>query len=213
MRVQRSGEVIPYVVSVIKERREGTEDFITPPLLCPMCNSPVNNIDIHYYCSNPSCPAQLREKILHFVSRDAMDIGGIGDSIVEILVDQGILHSVADLYQLTSIANQILLRKFPNFGEKKISELAQQLEKSKSQPLWRILNGLGIPNIGKKTAQDLADYLASKKVKNLTQMLEILKDSESLQELYGFGEKVVMGIQVFFASAEILAVLRALEAA
>lgn len=212
VRVQRSGEVIPYIVWVIKERRDGTEDFIIPPLLCPMCNSPVNNVDIHYYCSNPSCPAQIREKILHFVSRDAMDIWGIGEAIVEILVEQKILTSYADLYTLLSLQNQVLLRKFPNFWEKKIAELTMQLEASKTQPLWRILNGLGIPNIGKKTAQDFAQFFAEKWVEKLDDLLFAVQDIEALNALYGFGEKVVQGIQIFFANPEILKVLRALEA-
>ncbi|MDO4714070.1 MAG: helix-hairpin-helix domain-containing protein [bacterium] len=213
VRVQRSGEVIPYIVSVIKERRDGSEDFITPPLLCPSCQSPVNNIDIHYYCTNPCCPAQIREKIVHFVSRDAMDISGIGEAMIELLVEQQLLTSVADLYRLTELHNQVLLRKFPNFGEKKITELVNQLERSKTQPLWRLLNALGIPNIGKKTAQDLAQHFAQKEVKNLNQMLNILQDSESLNALYGIGAKILEGIQVFFASEEILEVLRALEKA
>lgn len=211
VRIQRSGEVIPYIVSVIKERRDGSEDFITPPLLCPSCQSPVNNIDIHYYCTNPSCPAQIKEKIVHFVSRDAMDISGIGEAMIELLVEQKLLSSVADLYDLTELKNQVLLRKFPSFWEKKIAELVLQLERSKSQPLWRVLNALGIPNIGKKTAQDLAQYFAQKGVKNLNQMLEVLQDTQSLNALYGIGAKMVDSIQVFFNSVEILWVLRALE--
>lgn len=79
-----------------------------------------------------------------------------------------------------------------------------QLERSKSQPLWRVLNALGIPNIGKKTAQDLAQYFAQKGVKNLNQMLEVLQDTQSLNALYGIGAKMVDSIQVFFNSVEIL---------
>ncbi len=140
--MQRSGEVIPYIVAVIKERRNGGEVPIVPPLFCPVCSSPIRNVDIHYYCSNPKCPAQIREKIVHFASRDAMDIGGIGEGIIETLVQQKMLTSVADLYQLTKIENQVLLRKFPSFAEKKISELILQLEASKNRPLWRVLNAI-----------------------------------------------------------------------
>ena len=115
VRVQRSGEVIPYILGPIKERRTGLEEPIVPPLFCPECNSPISNIDIHYYCSNPSCPAQIKEKLVHFVSRDAMDISGIGEAMIELLVKQKMLTSFADIYSLTSIQNQLLLRKFPNF--------------------------------------------------------------------------------------------------
>lgn len=211
VRVQRSGEVIPYIIGVVKERRDGSEDFIVPPLLCPACQSPVNNIDIHYYCTNPACPAQMKEKIAHFVSRDAMDISGIGEAMIELLVQQKILTSVADLYSLTSIQNQVLLRKFPSFWEKKISELVVQLEQSKTQALWRILHALGIPNIGKKTAQDLADYLMQKWIRNLDDLLIKIKDRAWLGELYGIGEKILDGIQIYFSSPETLELLRRLE--
>lgn len=74
IRIQRSGEVIPYVVASLPERRLGQEEIISPPLMCPSCFSPVHVLEIHFYCNNPSCPAQIKEKIRHFVSRDAMDI-------------------------------------------------------------------------------------------------------------------------------------------
>ena len=209
--VQRSWEVIPYIVWVIKERRDGTEDFIRPPLFCPACNWPISNIDIHYYCTNPACPAQIKEKIVHFVSRDAMDIWGIWDSMVEVLVQQGILRSVSDIYALEKIENQILLRKFPNFWEKKIAELAGQLELSKRKPLWRLLNALGIPNVGKKIAQDLAEYLLSKKVQRLSDIPNILWDKEGLSELYGVWGKIIEGLQLYFSNPENLKVLSIFE--
>ena len=90
--------------------------------------------------------------------------------MVEVLVQQGILRSVSDIYALEKIENQILLRKFP----KKIAELAGQLELSKRKPLWRLLNALGIPNVGKKIAQDLAEYLLSKNVQRLSDIPNIL---------------------------------------
>lgn len=210
--VQRSGEVIPYIVAVIKERRTGEEEPIIPPLFCPVCNSPIRNVDIHYYCSNPKCLAQIREKIVHFASRDAMDIGGIGESIIETLVQQKMLTSVADLYQLTKIENQVLMRKFPSFAEKKISELVLQLEASKERPLWRLLNAIWFPNVGKKTAQDLANYLASKKVRSLDELLKAFAEEE-IKMLYGIGEKILQGIQLFITSPETLELLDALEKA
>ena len=120
VRIQRSGEVIPYIMSVIKERRTGEENLVTPPLFCPSCNAPITNIDIHYYCTNPSCSAQLREKILHFVSKDAMDIQGIGDSIVDVLIQQHILETIVDIYKILDLPVQILLKKYPGFGEKRV---------------------------------------------------------------------------------------------
>jgi len=115
VRIQRSGEVIPYITGVIKERRTGNEERIEAPLFCPSCQAPITNIDIHYYCTNPSCPAQIKEKILHFVSKDCMDIQGIGESVADLLVEQKISTNVADIYKLEDIHTQILLKKFPGF--------------------------------------------------------------------------------------------------
>lgn len=210
VRVQRSGEVIPYIIWTIKERRNGNEEPIVPPLFCPSCGNPITNIDIHYYCTNPACPAQIKEKIVHFVSRDAMDIAGIGEAMIEVLVQQKMLTSVADLYQLTKPENLFIIRRFPNFGEKKIAELTLQLESSKQQPLWRLLNALGIPNVWKKTAQDLADYLAEKKVHSLEEMIKTFTET-ALDDIYGIGEKIIQGIQFFVTHPETLELLNRLE--
>ena len=208
--MQRSGEVIPYILGSIKERRNGSEEPIIPPLFCPECGDPITNIDIHYYCTNPSCPAQIREKITHFVSRDAMDISGIGESMIEVLVKQKMLNSVADIYHLTTLQNQILLRKFPSFGEKKITELVNQIELSKKQPLRRLLNALWIPHIWKKTAQDVAEYLALNEVTSLDQMISAFSN-DGLSEVAGIGEKSLQAIQLFMTNPETLKLLRTLE--
>jgi len=211
VRIQRSGEVIPYVLSAIPSRRNGTESEIFPPKLCPSCQTPIISQDIHYYCKNPDCPAQLKEKLLYFVSRDALDIAGFGDSIIQLLIEQNLLNSFADFYTLTKVENQILLRKLPSFWDKKISELISQIELSKTKPLRRLLNALGIPNIWKKTAQDLSTYLAQKKVTNLTSLIDELKNTEQLWAIYGIWDKVATDIAAFFSSPKILDLLYKLE--
>ena len=211
VRIQRSGEVIPYVLSAIPSRRNGTESEIFPPKLCPSCQTPIISQDIHYYCKNPDCPAQLKEKLLYFVSRDALDIAGFGDSIIQLLMEQNLLNSFADFYTLTKVENQILLRKLPSFWDKKISELISQIELSKTKPLRRLLNALGIPNIGKKTAQDLSTYLAQKKVTNLTSLIDELKNTEQLWAIYGIWDKVATDIAAFFSSPKTLDLLYKLE--
>ena len=211
VRIQRSGEVIPYVLSAIPSRRNGTESEIFPPKLCPSCQTPIISQDIHYYCKNPDCPAQLKEKLLYFVSRDALDIAGFGDSIIQLLMEQNLLNSFADFYTLTKVENQILLRKLPSFWDKKISELISQIELSKTKPLRRLLNALGIPNIWKKTAQDLSTYLAQKKVTNLTSLINELKNTEQLWAIYGIWDKVATDIAAFFSSPKTLDLLYKLE--
>ncbi|MBP7062301.1 hypothetical protein KA037_03555 [Patescibacteria group bacterium] len=110
--IQRSGEVIPYITGVIKDRRENTQ-IITPPKHCPSCGHETNIIDMHTYCINNACPAQLQEKIEHFVSKQCMDIEGIGESIATILVQQGLVTTVDQLYQFTKPEKQLLLRTLP----------------------------------------------------------------------------------------------------
>lgn len=211
VRVQRSGEVIPYITGVIKDRRTGNEETIIPPLFCPSCQAPIINIDIHYYCTNPNCPSQVKEKIIHFVSKDCMDIIGIGESIIDILVDQNILHNVADIYKLEDIHMQILLKKFPGFGERKTSEISKQIHNSKDQPLRRIINALWIPHIGKKIAQDIANFLEEEKAESLPIIQTLLTNEEKLKEIYGIGEKTIISLQNFFSNPQTLEVLYQLQ--
>ena len=126
-------------------------------------------------------------------------------------MEQNLLNSFADFYTLTKVENQILLRKLPSFWDKKISELISQIELSKTKPLRRLLNAIGIPNIGKKTAQDLSTYLAQKKVTNLTSLINELKNTEQLWAIYGIWDKVATDISAFFSSPKILDLLYKLE--
>jgi DNA ligase (NAD+) len=115
VRIQRSGEVIPHITGVIKERRTGEEEPITAPLFCCVCQAPITNVGAYYYCANPSCPAQIKEKILHFVSKNCMDIQWIGEGVIDVLVDQGIFHTIADVYRLEDAYLWTVLKKFPGF--------------------------------------------------------------------------------------------------
>lgn len=202
VRIQRSGEVIPYIVGVIKERRTD-ERMIEAPTHCPACNEKLTNIDIHYYCTNANCPAQIKEKIIRFVSKNCMDIEGIGDSIVDILVDQKIISNISDLYKLLDFETQRIVQKFPWFAWKKISEIQKQLEESKKQPLWRLLNALWIPGIGKKTAQDIekAIILSEKEKippqKWLNMIIKYFSNEEFLTSIYWIGGKIIQWISSF----------------
>ena len=190
--IQRSGEVIPYITSVIKESRTD-ENLISAPLFCPSCNWPITNIDIHYYCKNTNCPAQIKEKIIRFVSKDCMDIEWIWDSIVDILVEHNIISNVADLYKLLDFETERVVRRFPWFADKKVSEIKSQLTESKSKDFWRLLNGLGIPWIWKKTAKDICNWIAQKLNWNTTlqDITKYLTDQEFLTWIYWVGEKII----------------------
>ena len=209
--IQRSGEVIPYITSVIKERRSWIEEKISAPLFCPACNSPIINIEIHYYCTNPECPAQIKEKLIHFCSKEAMDIQWVGDAIVDILMQQHLIHSVADIYKLSEIQTQIFLKKIPWIWEKMLYEIAQQLEESKHKELWRKLNALGIPNIWKKTAQDIEKFLQEKWAKNLSEIEGILTNEELMLQIDWIWEKTIIALKEFFANKQVKAMLEKLE--
>ena len=199
--VQRSGEVIPYIVSVIKDKREEwVQQPINPPTHCLSCGSAIHQEDIHYYCINPSCPAQIKEKITHFVSKQCMNIDGLGSQIIDILVDQQIITSVVDLYWLHT--QRMKLLSLPWFAHKKVDHLIQQIEQSKYNEFRRILNGLWVPNIGKKTAQVLQHEIHQKLSNDntaidLSSIIKLLNTIEFLEPIYWIGKKVAAGVSEF----------------
>lgn len=206
--LQRSGEVIPYIVSVITDRRTGEESVINPPEICPSCHEPVSNRDMHYYCTNTHCPDKIKQQIQHFVSKNCMDIQGIGESIVDILVDNKIIENIADIYKLTDHTIQMQLRRFPWFGDKKVAEIANGVEESKQKALRRLLNGLGISHVGKKMAQDLAKQM----INDTLEMIDLVTNQELLKSIYWIGEKSVESISTFFQDKDNIKLLKQLEA-
>ena len=157
--VERRGDVIPYVVKVIEERRDGTEVPFAMPAVCPACGTPTHRAEgeAMRYCPNAACPAQLREKVHHFVSRNAMDIAGLGEKLADRFVDLGLIHDVADLYTLDW--NEITALE--RLGDQSAANLRDAVEASKDQPLARLINALGIRHVGERTARLLADRFAS----------------------------------------------------
>lgn len=157
--VQRAGDVIPQIVKVMEDRRTGDEVPYQMPDTCPSCGAPVHKEPgvAMRYCTNAACPAQLREHIHHFVSRVAMDIEGLGDKLADRFIELGWIHDAADIYRLDWDA----IAKLEGMGEKSASNLRESVEKSKQQPLWRLINGLGIRHVGERTAGLLADRFGS----------------------------------------------------
>lgn len=157
--VQRAGDVIPQIVSVTEENRDGSEVLFQMPDECPVCGSPTfrEPDQAMRYCTNAACPAQLKERIRHYVSRAAMDIDGFGSSLADRFVDEDLISDIGDIYTMTK--DQLL--GLEGFGEKSADSLLASIEKSKQQPLWRLINGLGIRHIGERNAQALAEELGS----------------------------------------------------
>lgn len=154
--IKKAGDVIPEVVEAKFERRTGNEKPFVMIKECPMCHKPIEKKvgQVDYYCVNPSCPKRNIESIIHFVSRDAMNIEGLGDEIVEELYNLGFVKSIEDLYSLKDKKEKIM--EFDGYGEKSVNKIIENLEKSKDNSLERLLFGLGIKEIGTKTAKILA---------------------------------------------------------
>ncbi len=170
--IQRAGDVIPGVVTVIKEKRTGREAPILPPEKCPVCGAQAVKEGAYYKCVNISCPAKLVQAIKHFASRRAMDIEGLGGKTAELLVEEGLVKDLSDVYSLKSEH----LLKLPGFAEKSAQNLLEALEKSKHPTLARFIYAIGIPNVGEYTAQVLARYFESWKnleKASLTELIEI----------------------------------------
>lgn len=202
--VKRAGEVIPYIIGPINEARDGSEKIYEIPQTCPACGEPVENIpgEVAYFCVNSACPAQLVRNLEHFVSRGSMDIVGLGYRIVEQLIKAGLIADVADLYSLEK--NQLLTLE--GFGDKKADNLLSAIEKSKSQPLERLITALGIHGVGEIAARDLAQHY-----RDLDKLAQA--SLEDIQTLPGFGPNIAQSIIDWFAQPHNQALLKKLKAA
>ena len=191
--VRRAGDVIPQVTGVVLDRRPDNVTIFHFPEVCPVCGSDVVVDDggVIARCSGGLfCDAQRKQTIIHFVSRNAMDIDGLGEKLVELLVDTGLIHDVGDIYKIQ--IDQLL--KLERMAEKSASNLLAAIEKSKQTTLPRFLYALGIPQVGETTARILANYFTT---------LEAIESAttEELQSLEDIGPVVAQDIQVFFKQA------------
>jgi DNA ligase (NAD+) len=179
--------VIPKVVRVVKEGHN--RRAFKMPKHCPVCGGEIvrEEGEAASRCINTNCPARLKESVLHFAARGVMDIDGMGDVLVDQLVTRGIVKSVADIYDLT--LDQLL--ELDRMGKKSAEKVLRNINASRKQPLPRVLNGLGIPFVGERTAQILADTFGS-----LDAIAQA--DEEKLQEAEEVGPKVSESIRQFF---------------
>jgi DNA ligase (NAD+) len=157
--VQRAGDVIPQVVGPVVSKRTGTEKVFEMPLECPVCGSPVVRPEgeAMRYCRNRACPAQIFRLLFHFAGRGAMDIEGLGESLADQLLKNNLVHDLADIYYLRKED----LLKLERLGEKSVSNLLANIERSKNRPLTNLLFGLGIRHVGFETAELLANHFGS----------------------------------------------------
>lgn len=187
--VERAGDVIPHVITVIKEKRTGRERKVPIPERCPECGSRVvrEEGEVAARCVGLNCPAQVRERIRHFASRDAMDIEGLGEKNVELLYEKGLIRHFIDLYRLKKED----LLKLPRFADKSAQNLIDAIERSKKTTLARFLYALGILHVGEFTAKILA-----KNFRTLEEMYHI--SPERLSSIPQIGDKIARSIADFF---------------
>jgi DNA ligase (NAD+) len=201
--IQRAGDVIPKILKVVLEKRPRQVKAFTVPTVCPACGGPISKekeIDIAYRCTNLGCPAQLSRAIVHFASRDAMDIEGLGESAVEQLVDKKLVKDVADIYAL----QRKDLLGLDLFAEKKADNLLKGIEKSKTRPLSRVLYGLGLRHVGEKAALVLAEKFVT--MDALSHATEI-----ELKEIHEVGPVLAQSIVDYFKLETTPTILRKLK--
>jgi DNA ligase (NAD+) len=200
--IQRAGEVIPQVVKVVKAAPEGRE-FVMPRK-CPVCGGDVHRAEgeVAFRCVNTACPAKLKESLLYFAGRRAMNIDGLGEALVDQLVDKGLVRDVADLYGLSHPQLAALER----MGEKSAQNLMEEIENSKRAELGRVIFALGIRFVGERTGQLLADHFGS--LDRLAQA-----SAEELLEVEEVGPRVAEAIQEFFHEKRNRAVMERLRGA
>lgn len=156
--IRKAGDVIPEVVRVLKERRNGTEKKFQMLEYCPICHTKIvrKDTEADYYCPNEMCPARKIENIIHFASREAMNIDGLGESIIEDLYNENFIINITDIYDIDKYEEELM--NLEGYGKKKIDNLKSAIKNSKNNSLERLIFGLGIRNVGAKTAKVLAKY-------------------------------------------------------
>ncbi len=202
--VRKAGSVIPEVVRVLKEKRKGDEIEFEFPKKCPVCKGEVIRIpgEADYRCTNASCPAQIKGRILHFVSRDALDIENIGESLVNQLVDKGLVKDIADLYYLKYED----LLKLERMGPTLANKILRNIEISKERPLSRLLYGLGIFHVGKHIAQIL-----TKRFKKIEDFYNL--KPEDYMQIEGIGPEIAESLYSFFKENENIELIEKLKKA
>ncbi|MDE2027239.1 MAG: NAD-dependent DNA ligase LigA [Candidatus Omnitrophica bacterium] len=200
--LERAGDVIPKVVKVTQKHAQG--DFV-PPKTCPSCGARIQKVkeaDVAYRCLNPSCPKQLERLLIHFASRRAMDIEGLGESLVDQLLKKGMIKDLADIYSL----KKERLLDLELFAEKKAENVLKAIDESKTRPLSKFLYALGIPNVGVKAAANLAGHFGS--------LDAIIKSSISqLQAIAEVGPVMAESVVEYFKQPQVKNLLTKFQAA
>jgi len=200
--VERAGDVIPHVIAVIKDKRTGKEKKFSIPEKCPVCGSKVvrEEGEVAVRCIGLNCPAQVQERIIHFASRGALDIEGLGEKNVELFYTQGLVHNFVDIFKLKKED----LLKLPRYAEKSAQNLIDAIERSKHTTLARFLYALGILHVG-----EYASKILAKNFKKLEDLYNV--EPKKIREIRQMGEKIANSVSDFFNDPENLRTLKSLK--
>ncbi len=204
VRIERSGDVIPKVLEVVQELPRGPEPY-RAPTHCPVCGSGVHREpgEVILRCVNPNCPAQLQQSLHHFARRGVMNIAGLGPALIEQLTQTKMVRDLADLYEKLDVER---LAGLERMGEKSAQNLAREIDKSRGNPLWRLIYGLGIRFVGERTAELLAERFGS--------MEALMRAPEGeLEQVEEVGPRIAASIRIFFSEAANRDLVRRLRAA
>jgi DNA ligase (NAD+) len=201
--IERAGDVIPQIVQSIASLRKGTEKIIEFPSTCPVCDYPLEKEETEavWRCNNPACTAQIVERMIHFVSKDAMDIKSFGDANIRKFYELGLLKNVPQIYQLDFDT----IGKLEGFGKKSVDNLKAAIDASKQQPLYRLIYALGIRYVGETTAKTIASQIHH--ILDLVALSE-----EQLQSFEDVGVKVAKSIRHYFNDVKNIQLIKELEA-
>ena len=202
--LHKAADVIPEVVRPLVERRDGTQRPFVMAENCPECGKPLTKVQGLHYCLNPDCPSRKIEGMIHFASRDAMDIDGMGSAVIEELFGEGFLHDIPDIYDLYQHAARI--KELDGWSNKSMSNLLGAIEESKNKSLERLLFGLGIKEVGNKTAKVLA-----RRHRSLNEYFSLTE--EDYQKIDDIGPIVAASIYRYFHDEKNIAMIERLRAA
>jgi len=191
--IRKAGDIIPEVVRAIKERRDGSEKPFQMIDKCPICGHPLEKIDAMHYCVNPSCDARKIESLIHFASRDAMEIEGFGPAVAEEFFNLGFVKTIPDIYRLKDKEQEIL--NLEGWSHKSFNNLIEAINKSKQNSLEKLITGLGVNEIGNKMARTLV-----KRFSNIDDWLNL--ETMELLSLNDIGPVVADSIYEFFHNAD-----------
>lgn len=204
--IEKGGDVIPKIVSVVLAERPKKSQPTSPPDKCPVCKSKIfkPENEVAYYCENSECPAQIKGKLIHFASRGAMDIEGLGDALIELFVEKNFITHFSDIYKLKNKRSELI--QIERLGEKSIDNLLNAIEKSKAQPFSKVLFALGIRYVGAGAAQKITDHF------NVIDDI-IAASDEDISSVYEIGPSISKSIKQFFSDKHNLKLIEELKKA